>query len=307
MFQKRKTPTLPSDQRSPSILPTLKASKAQIQPRVEEPLSGANPIEGGKAGTTISVVIAGRNPGVYVAEMLDSLVGQIDPADEIVYYDDASDDASLNIVHGYREKLPQLRVFSGNRRLGVSAARNRANALATCEYIAVLDSDDLFHRDAVLLYRQMISMDRSIDFVYADTIVFNHSTGNRKRRRYPTFTRSRHPIASLMASPVLPFKHSSVIYRRSKIMEIGGYHEDLRIKVDFEMFIRIIRQGGRIAKLDQVTSFHRIHAGQMSRERLKGIGSYWKIIEFHEPRLIQSLIYKLLRGAGEVAKILAGR
>jgi hypothetical protein len=110
-----------------------------------------------------------------------------------------------------------------------------------------------------------------------------------------------------MARPILPFKHSSVVYRRAKMAAIGGYWERIPSKVDFEMFIRLLQSGCRIGKLDVATSFHRSHAGQMSRGRLKGIVSYWKIIDLHEPRPLHALVYKLLRGAGEIAKMVAGR
>lgn len=285
----------------------MKASQAQIHPGVCIPVVHPNRAVATRPRATISVVIAGRNPGSHLVEMLDSLVDQVDPADEIIYYDDFSDDRSLEILKGYQDRLPQLRIFSGKERLGVSAARNRANALATSEYIAVLDSDDLFLKDTLLKYREMISKDRSLDFIFADTIVFNAHSGMRKRSHYPAFTNSHFPIATLMVRPVLPFKHSSVIYRRSMITEIGGYREDLPLKVDFEMIIRFIRSGGKMGKLDAVTSCHRTHAGQMSRNRLKGIFSYWNIIELHEPRFIPAQLYKMLRCMGEIAKMAVGR
>ncbi len=257
--------------------------------------------------TSISVVIAGHNAAPHLTEMLTSLISQTDQADEIIYYDDFSTDNSLEILDSFRKSLPQLEVFEGKERIGVSAARNKANGLASSEYIAVLDSDDLFLENTIASYRHAIAGAPDIDLFFGDTVVFNGSPESGKRRHYPAFTESRNPLIRLMVRPIVPFKHSSMLYRKSKIQEIDGYDENLFLKVDFEMFIRFIQCGGTVKKLDEVTSFHRTHANQMSRDRLKGIQSYWSIIDQYEPRLVPAIYLKSVKALGEIAKLIVER
>lgn len=256
---------------------------------------------------SIAVVIVGHNPGRFLEEMLESLIHQLDAPDEIIYYDDCSDDGSIQILEQWRGRLDNLKVLKGDKRIGISAARNIANGEVTSNYIAVLDSDDFFLSDTIATYRETLRQDGSVDLIYADTLVFRDGSKRCWRMHYPRFMKSSRATWFLMTSPVLPFKHSSVIYRKKAIEEIGGYCEELPLKVDFDLFVRFVKNGSVIRKLDTATSHHRTHSGQISRERIRGIALYWKIIDWHESRFLFSSTYKILRAFGEVAKLVAGR
>lgn len=256
---------------------------------------------------TLSVVIVAYNPGNYVREMFDSLVAQRSQPDEIIYYDDCSTDMSLAFVEEYRSRLPNLRIIRGNENIGISAARNRANSIATSDFIAVLDSDDQFLPDTVAIYRKVLEADSTLDLICADTLVFRNGSNKQRLMRYPALAKCSSPVTSLMARPLVPFKHSSILYRRSKIERIGGYREDLPLKVDFEMMIRFIRSGGAFAKLNSPASLHRTHTNQMSRNRIKGIRCYFKVIDLHETRFAHAILLKMIRAAAEAAKWALGR
>lgn len=253
----------------------------------------------------ISVVVVAHNPGSYVREMLESLVSQSSPADEIIYYDDGSTDDSLAILEEFREKLPMLRVIKGDSQAGISRARNRANQMAGSEYVAVLDADDYLHPEAIKKYREAIVGSGFPDLVCGDTAVFRQGAMTSRRRRYPRLSATKGCVWKSMAMPVLPFKHSSMLYRKDCVAKLGGYDESLSSKVDFDLLMRFLTGGGKIAKLDFPVSFHRKHPGQISARRLRGILIYWGIIGKYETNPVIRFLLCGIRSAGELAKLLA--
>ena len=256
---------------------------------------------------SISVVIVGRNVESFVGDALNSLVQQIDSPDEVIYYDDASTDESLRQAEQFVAKLPMLKIMKGRERLGISKARNLANKFVESDYIAVLDADDLYLPDTVLKYRETIRNRPDLDLLYADTLVFKDGKKLRWRMRYPCFMERSRPNWYLMIRPVLPFKHSSVVYRKAMIDEVGGYCEELPLKVDFELLLRLLDCNATIGKLDSATSQHRSHGGQVSKKRIDGIPLYWKVIDWHEPNRKAAAAIKACRAMGEVFKFCLGR
>ena len=90
---------------------------------------------------TISAIIPTYNRAHLVCDAIDSVLAQTYPCHEIIVVDDGSTDNTHNVLSGkYGDKIISLR--QDNR--GVSAARNLGIATATGEWIAFLDSDDLW-------------------------------------------------------------------------------------------------------------------------------------------------------------------
>ena len=88
----------------------------------------------------ITVVIPTWNRRSWLAEALGSVAKQSLPPDEIILIDDGSEDETESLV---RERFPQVR-YLRQAHQGVSSARNRGIQEAAGEWIALLDSDDLW-------------------------------------------------------------------------------------------------------------------------------------------------------------------
>jgi glycosyltransferase involved in cell wall biosynthesis len=89
----------------------------------------------------ISVVIAAYNCGPFITESLDSVLSQTYQADEIIVVDDGSTDDTAARVASYGSAVSFLR--QANQ--GAAAARNAGLRVATGDFIAVLDADDVCH------------------------------------------------------------------------------------------------------------------------------------------------------------------
>ena len=87
----------------------------------------------------VSILIPCHNAEAFVADAIESALGQTHPNVEVVVVDDGSTDRSLEVIRSYDGRI---RWETGPCR-GACAARNRALALSLGEFIQFLDSDDL--------------------------------------------------------------------------------------------------------------------------------------------------------------------
>lgn len=95
----------------------------------------------------ISVVVPVYNVAPYLARCLDSLVAQTLSDIEIICIDDKSTDNSLEILHEYENKYPQIHVIALDKNSGVATARNAGIDAARGEYLGFVDSDDYVDAD----------------------------------------------------------------------------------------------------------------------------------------------------------------
>lgn len=112
----------------------------------------------------VSVIIPVRNSGRYFRECLDSVTGQTLHNIEIIIIDDASTDGSDAVAEAYAAQDSRITVIHHNESTGAGPARNDGIALAKGEYIAFMDSDDLYPTADVLekLYRTAVEKEADI-------------------------------------------------------------------------------------------------------------------------------------------------
>ncbi|HZP58789.1 MAG TPA: glycosyltransferase family A protein, partial [Opitutaceae bacterium] len=99
-------------------------------------------------GSLVSIVIAAHNAVGYLDETLASAVAQRYNPLEIIVVDDGSTDATAELVRGWSERDPRIRLIQ-QANAGVGAARNTGIAAARGRYIAPLDADDLWDPDKI--------------------------------------------------------------------------------------------------------------------------------------------------------------
>lgn len=89
----------------------------------------------------ISVIMPVYNSEKYLSEAIDSILNQTYGDFEFIIIDDGSTDSSQEIVRSYTD--PRIRFYINEHNMGVAATLNRGLDLATAEYIARMDSDDI--------------------------------------------------------------------------------------------------------------------------------------------------------------------
>ena len=99
----------------------------------------------------VSVIMPVYNSEEYLCECLDSVLSQTLKNIEVICIDDGSTDSSYDILDSYSMKDERI-IVQSQTNLGAAAARNKALSLARGEYIAFMDSDDMYPDNTILEY-----------------------------------------------------------------------------------------------------------------------------------------------------------
>lgn len=120
----------------------------------------------------ISVIIPTYNSAVYIAETLESVCAQTYRNIEILVIDDCSSDDTSEIVAKYAYKDARIRLISLEENKGAANARNIGTKSAVGEWVAFLDSDDLWTPNKLEkqlhLINELMEMDKNriVSFVF---------------------------------------------------------------------------------------------------------------------------------------------
>jgi glycosyltransferase involved in cell wall biosynthesis len=131
------------------------------------------------------------------------------------------------------------------------------------QYVARIDSDDIPMRTRLEKQLQILDADPNIDLVATSISLINESGipfGERKLSED-----SQKVMRKLRWRNVIP--HPSVMYRRSTIVELGGYREAAKHAEDYDLWLRLLDRENFFVIQEPLTKY-RIHASQISRTKI---------------------------------------
>lgn len=124
----------------------------------------------------VTVLVAAYNAGKYLAECLDSLVGQTLKDIQIVCIDDASTDSTPEILNRYAAADSRIVVLHMARNSGQAVARNKGIEVADGDYITMLDADDRLSADALEQAVSVLDSDKETGSVLFNLIKFDENS-----------------------------------------------------------------------------------------------------------------------------------
>ena len=190
----------------------------------------------------ISVIIPTYNRREHVCRAIDSVAAQTVAPEEIIVVDDGStDDTSEAIQSRFGSSV---RLISQENR-GVSAARNRGVGEAQSEWIAFLDSDDVWlPRKIERQLEALAAFGAEFGVCFTDNLHDGLPAMQLSRFQEVAFESGSRfgalsePAKYTMAG-VQPFQTSSLLTRRSLVEELGGFDEALVVGEDSDLFFRL--------------------------------------------------------------------
>ena len=182
---------------------------------------------------TISVVIPTYNYALYLPEAIDSVLAQTYAPLEIIVVDDGSTDDTPRVLAAYGDKVRVIR--QDNQ--GVAAARNAGLAAARGEYVALLDSDDVWLPRKLELQMARFESDPSLGFVHCGAETFD---GERTLGLLVDGMEGwvRDAILCLDRA-VIPVPGSGTLFSKRVLDEVGGFDVRLPPSDDWDLCYRI--------------------------------------------------------------------
>lgn len=226
----------------------------------------------------ISIITPNYNCARFIAQTIESVLAQTYTNWEMLIVDDCSTDGSYEIAQEYAEKDSRIKVFRNEKNSGAAISRNRAIEASSGEYVAFLDSDDLWLPEK--LEKQIAFMQQhDCDFSFTE---YEHIDEENK---------SLHLIANVTTH--LSYRKMmlhcwpgclTVMYNQTVTGKI--YAEDIKKNNDHALFLRVLKKCNNAMGIKEVLAQYRIRKGSISSKKSAIIKYYIQVIHDFEKKTL---------------------
>ena len=206
---------------------------------------------------TISVLMPLYNGEKHLAEAIESVLKQTYTDFELLIIDDCSTDVSVKIINSYDDR--RIRLVQNKKNLGQSASMNKGLRFAKGIYIARMDQDDISRLDRLEEQIYFIK-NKKCGIVGSWAYIIDGDSNLTSYVQHPIEKNSI--IDALGVNCAL--SHSSVMFNKKDIINIGGYSEDFMIAMDWDLWIRAINNNLDIQNIPDYLVSIRKHDKQAS-------------------------------------------
>jgi glycosyltransferase involved in cell wall biosynthesis len=212
----------------------------------------------------VTVVIPVYNSAHYIAQALDSLKAQTFTDYEVIVVNDGSEDREE--LERILKSHPLPVIYVSQEKKGVSAARNAAINIARGEFYAQLDADDQWTPDYLDVQLGILTDNPDVAVVYPNATIVRD--GSDATLEFMKISPSEGDVnfESLVRQKCVVM--TCVTARMSAIRGAGMFDESLRSCEDFDLWLRIVRNGGRIVYHQRPLVLYRRHEGSLSSDRV---------------------------------------
>lgn len=201
------------------------------------------------------------NSEKYIAESIFSVIAQQYLNWELIVIDDSSSDNTVNIVRKIVDKDSRIKLFINKNNLGVAKSRNRGIDASAGEWLAFLDSDDIWQKEKLSKQFEVV-VKETAEFVFTGVRYINeegkHFKGNYEVPREVSYKElKRHNVIAC----------SSVLLRKEYFadlrMRTGNLHED------FATWLEILKNGRTAHGINEPLLVYRLYKSSRSGNKLK--------------------------------------
>jgi len=208
---------------------------------------------------TVSIIMAAFNASTTIASSINSVLSQTFHGWELIIYNDCSTDNTASIVETYADKEPRIRLYTGKQNVGVAMARNHAICKAKGQWLAFLDSDDLW-QEGKLEKQLYFAKNIGAIITYTSTAYMNESG-----RMFEYILPARRVLSfkTLLRRNIMSC--SSIMIRRDAMIPFpqGYMHED------YAVWMQIVKKVGHAYGLNEPLLIYRISRQSKSSGRVR--------------------------------------
>ena len=222
----------------------------------------------GQLQPLVSVIMPAYNAEKYIEEAVRSVISQTYPNWELLILDDCSADRTAELAKALADLDSRIRLLRNPQNMGVAKTRNRGFSLAKGEWVALLDSDDVWHSDK--LEKQLLTAaETGADIIYCSYSMMNENGMHISDFIVPKAT----SYDDMLKESVLSC--STVVLRRS-ILDFHRFSSDYYHE-DYGFWLELLRHGYKAAANTEILADYRIIKGSRSNNKLKSAKNRWLI------------------------------
>lgn len=225
----------------------------------------------------VSVIMAVRNGERYLSEAIDSILCQTFKNFEFIIVNDASTDATGNILKDYSQKDNRIVLVQNSKHLEQSKSLNIGIGVSRGMYIAKIDADDIALCER--LERQVNFLTNNPKIGLLGSYAWNIDENGNTLSEFKVLTKNNEIKNELLKSN--QFIHSAVMFKKECISKVGSYREEIRCASDYDLWIRISEYFD-VANLDNFLCKWRTHPCSLTNTKsIEQIGTAFLIKELY--------------------------
>lgn len=184
---------------------------------------------------------------------------------EIIVIEDGPLTPELNKVIAYwKEKIEDiLKVTELAENVGTGKAKNIGLQQCSNEIVCIVDTDDICVPERFKKQIDFLQKNPDISIVGGQILEFVEDIQNPTGMRKVPLS---HENLKNYAKRQSPFNNMTITYQKNHILEVGGYQHHLWME-DYNLFLRVIAQGYKVANLPEVLVYARIDNGMHARRK----------------------------------------
>ena len=217
----------------------------------------------------VSIITPTYNCGAFIAKTMDSVLAQTYTDWEMIIVDDCSTDDTKAVVERYQKKDSRFRYHCLERNSGAAVARTKAMELAKGEYMAFLDSDDLWKPE---------KLERQLRFMQDNGYAFTCTAYEQLSEDGTPLGRVIRTVPKTDYNRLLldcPVGNSTVMY---SVAKMGKFQvPDIRKRNDDALWLQMLKKEQYIYGMDDVLMGYRLRSNSISANKLKVIKYHWKL------------------------------
>lgn len=239
----------------------------------------------------VSIIMPSYNSANYINETISSVLEQTYTHWELIIVDDFSTDNTFEIIKDLSKRDQRIKPFKLKKNSGAAVARNNAVEQAEGEFLAFLDSDDLWLPE---------KLEKQISFMKMNNYDFTATAYNEIFEESGETRRTVLPKKESDYDGVL--KHcpgnSTVMYN---VDSLGKFFiPDIKRRNDFVMWLKVIKKANLLHGMDEVLTMYKVRDGSLSNNKKSLVKYQWKVYREIEKLSLTKSIYLLLYKIAEV-------
>jgi glycosyltransferase involved in cell wall biosynthesis len=221
-------------------------------------------------GPAVSVVVPARDAELYLAEAIESILGQTLPPAQVIVVDDGSQDGTAEIAEGFGAAVTVLR----QERSGIGAAVNAGLALAAGEEFAFLDADDVWMPRKLERQRAVLDAEPETDMVFGHVEQFISPDLSSEES-----AELRPPVGSLPGKV-----KGTMLVRRASFERVGPFDTSWTVADFVDWYSRADCLGLRERMLGEILLHRRLHKTNSGRVNRRARNEYARAIALARQR-----------------------
>ncbi len=231
----------------------------------------------------VSVIVPCYNCEKLVVETIESIINQSYTEFEIIAIDDCSKDNTLNILKKLSAMDSRITVLKNENNLGVALTRNHGVEVAKGDYIAFLDSDDVWHKDKLQIQMEYM-LKNNVDMTATSYDLYDE-TMEKLISSYEVVEQISYK--TLLNENVIGL--STVVIKKevfNKFKMTNKY-----IHEDYELWLKLLKNGFKIVGIKKPLVKYRVLYSSRNASKLNSLKGRVKIL-YYEENINPFLIFK---------------